>query len=99
MQLQGRYRPHVVDAAFNGMGYRQRFVKTLHQYHHLPGIHDGTDPYGQSGGGNQRRVMPKEASVGQPSAVGQGLLPGARFERRAGFVEGDVAIFSHSTNE
>lgn len=97
--LQAADGPHVVDGLFNTMAEGTGFIVAVDHNHHLLGIHDCADTYGESGLGDLIDVIVEEAAVGDDGIGSQGLLAGTACKAGAWLVEGDMAVGANAAHE
>ena len=99
MGLQHADGPHVVDALLDGVLQGTGLAVAVADYHHFLSGHDGADTDGEGLLGHLVDVVVEEAAVGNDGVGGEGLDTGLAGERRAGLVEGDVAVGTDATHE
>jgi hypothetical protein len=88
MRLQNTDCPDVVNGFLDGMAHGSGFAVSAHHYHHFTGRHNGLYSYGQGCFGNQIKVVPEKARIGDDGISGQGFDSGFGSQRRKGFVKG-----------
>lgn len=99
VQLQARQGPHVVDALLDAALQRERLALADDDDHHLARLEHRLHAHRQGHARHLVNVAVEEARVGQDGVVGERLDARAAGERRAGLVEGDVAVLADAGQE
>ena len=99
VHLKGRDGPHVVHGPLDGCLQGAGLAMTVHQDHHLTGIHHGANTYGQGVSGNVLGFTAEETGVGYTGVGGQRLHTGSGAQGRAGLVESDMTVRANTTDE
>lgn len=99
VQLQGRQRPHMVDTLLDASLQGQGLACTQGQHHDLAGFQDRLDTDRQGHFWDLVQVVIEEAAVGEDGAICKGLDTSTGRQAGAGFVEGDVAVLTHASEE
>ena len=99
VHLKGRDGPHVVHGPLDGCLQGAGLAMTVHQNHHLTGIHHGANTYGQGVSGYVLGLTAEETGVGYTGVGGQRLHTGSGAQGRAGLVESDVTVRADTTDE
>lgn len=99
VKLERGQSPHVVHAALDTFLQGEGLVGTGDDDNDLAGLEHGLHTDGQGHLGHLLEVVVEESTVGEDGVVGQGLDTGARRQRGAGLIEGDMSIGANAAQE